>query len=315
MAIVGFNASLCVYYVLTIKYSFSDTKIVKRVEPYLIAVPILFSLSTGLLGVAWDLFNPVNVAPGGCYISGPYPYGCENDEDTECLRGVPPAPFTTETVLLTFLKAPFFFYCVVIFGGNTMVFFAVRRQMRIMIQKSGGTADILQRRIRAVGIQCTLYVGAFTLTYVFTAIVMWTPEDCGFRFPIMALHQWFHAFRGVMNLLVYIHPRYGHIRYHRPEWTLLQCFWAALRPEQSLDPVHGMIRSSPGTGVSQVAYLWRPSVVTSRFTRHESSSGQRRYESSTGQIRHDISKHDDSLKDDTEEDASETLREPEGEAV
>ncbi len=104
-SVIGFiyAASLQVQYVLVIKYGWKDKRL-RKLEPWLHLVPILFGLGTSITGLVLKLYNPAN---WNCWIA-PLPHNCTTSywvnhyepsmEKTDCVRG-------DVSVLLEFLES------------------------------------------------------------------------------------------------------------------------------------------------------------------------------------------------------------------
>ena len=84
-----YSASLSIYYLITIRSgrSASSRARIRRLEPYLHAVPLVFGLATAVASLALDLFS---YGLWDCWIA-PYPPGCKeswrNGGTTDCVRG------------------------------------------------------------------------------------------------------------------------------------------------------------------------------------------------------------------------------------
>ncbi|KAL7455750.1 hypothetical protein ACHAWC_007284 [Mediolabrus comicus] len=93
-SIIGviYAASMQVQYVLVIKYGWKDKRM-RKLEPWLHLVPILFGLGTSIAGLVLKLYNP---ADWNCWIA-PFPYNCTTTYwvnhvepsmgKTDCVRG------------------------------------------------------------------------------------------------------------------------------------------------------------------------------------------------------------------------------------
>lgn len=86
---VMYSASLSIYYLITIRSgrSASSRARIRRLEPYLHAVPLVFGLATAVAGL---FLRAYNYGLWDCWIA-PYPPGCKeswrNDGTTDCVRG------------------------------------------------------------------------------------------------------------------------------------------------------------------------------------------------------------------------------------
>jgi hypothetical protein len=80
-----YNASLSVFFLVTIKYSYSDWKITRRVEPFLRGISLGYPMTLAIIGAGLQMYNPLN-ATLSCWINA-YPENCEWDDTIECQRG------------------------------------------------------------------------------------------------------------------------------------------------------------------------------------------------------------------------------------
>ena len=79
-----YNCALGVYYCLcVIKFNYSGTKIKKKVEPFLHAVPWPWALFCALYALASNAYNPSFTS---CVIN-PSPYDCLANDGIDCERG------------------------------------------------------------------------------------------------------------------------------------------------------------------------------------------------------------------------------------
>jgi len=78
-----YNCALCVYYLCVIKFNYSDTKIKKKIEPFLHAVPWTWALFSAIYALASNTLNP-NF--GYCSIYH-RPYDCLTNEEIACESG------------------------------------------------------------------------------------------------------------------------------------------------------------------------------------------------------------------------------------
>jgi hypothetical protein len=87
IAVPIYNACLSLYYLLVVKYSLTDKRLRKWIEPTMHAVPWGFASATAVTGLFLDLYNYAYL---WCWIS-PYPLDCLDSrsypEDANCIRG------------------------------------------------------------------------------------------------------------------------------------------------------------------------------------------------------------------------------------
>ncbi|KAI2499637.1 hypothetical protein MHU86_14872 [Fragilaria crotonensis] len=78
-----YNASLNAFFLLTIVYGTTESRIKKWAEPTMHAVPILYPLVTASIGVGISLYSE-NELGLTCWI-GEYPRGCDVNPEVECV--------------------------------------------------------------------------------------------------------------------------------------------------------------------------------------------------------------------------------------
>ena len=115
-----YNASLSMYFLLTIKYSYSERKMAQKVEPFLHGVSVMYPLTCAIIGLVLQMYNP---SPGsiGCWINA-YPKNCEWDEDIECERGEGAYMFSFFAAVI-----PLALVWIALIGNNVAIYCFVRR--------------------------------------------------------------------------------------------------------------------------------------------------------------------------------------------
>jgi hypothetical protein len=153
---VIYNACLAIYYLLVIRYGWKNEYIAKRVEPWMHFLAISFALSTGVVCLALDLFNPIG---NRCFIAA-YPPLCtqsyENKGPTNCIRG------DNERIYrIAFWIAPA--CCVIVFLAVSM--FLVYWKIRTIEAGSSHFRSQPRRMQKRFALQAFLYVGAMFITW------------------------------------------------------------------------------------------------------------------------------------------------------
>lgn len=87
-AIIFYYSSLSLYSIIAVQNNFNQ-KVLRKFEPWLHAVGILYSLSASVYGVKNEMFNP---AGPWCWVEI-YPMDCVANNAVECTRGIPDADF------------------------------------------------------------------------------------------------------------------------------------------------------------------------------------------------------------------------------
>ena len=114
---------LTIYFVLFIKYSWSETRL-RRYEPFMHGIAILFPAIAAALSVKFELNNP------GIFFcwANEYPINCNRSDDVECIRG----DNVRSIVRLFFLTIPSAFVLISVAAMMISLYCFVRRQDLIM---------------------------------------------------------------------------------------------------------------------------------------------------------------------------------------
>jgi hypothetical protein len=87
IAVPIYNASLSFYYLLVIRYNYTDETIRRRIEPMMHLLALTFSFGVSFYSISTDLFNPANL---WCWIA-PVPNDCLDSwrygDEGNCERG------------------------------------------------------------------------------------------------------------------------------------------------------------------------------------------------------------------------------------
>lgn len=128
-----YSASLSVYFLLTIKYSYSDRKIAQKVEPFLHGVSLIYPITSAITGLVLQMYNP-STGIVGCWINA-YPENCEWDADIECERGEGAYLFSLFVAVI-----PLALVWIALIGNNVAIYCFVRRIEKRSSQYAAGTA-------------------------------------------------------------------------------------------------------------------------------------------------------------------------------
>ena len=118
-----YNCSLCIYYLVVIKYNKKEEYIRKYIEPWLHSVPIFISLLFGIIIAAKDSFNPGLTFCG----VGADPPGCISNDALECTRGR-----DAQTLYLIFAAVPYVVLPLIIVFTMGLMYHAARQNERKM---------------------------------------------------------------------------------------------------------------------------------------------------------------------------------------
>jgi hypothetical protein len=153
---VLYNACLALYYLLVIRYGWKDEYIAKRAEPWMHFIAVAFTLCTGAVSLALDLFNPIGYT---CTIT-PYPPFCtqsyENKGPTNCTRGD-----NAHIYLVAFRFGPA--CCVMLWLAVSM--FLVYWKIRTIESGSSRFRSLPGRMQQRFALQASMYVGAMFIAW------------------------------------------------------------------------------------------------------------------------------------------------------
>lgn len=110
-----YSVSLAIYYTVVLRYDWSEER-VRRLEPYLHSVPLLWGVGTGIIGISLKLYNPAGL---WCWIA-PWPVGCVGEE---CIRGA-----NANMYRWLFFYGPLWINIAFVTTAMFMVWFDVRRR-------------------------------------------------------------------------------------------------------------------------------------------------------------------------------------------
>jgi hypothetical protein len=153
---VIYNACLAIYYLLVIRYGWKNQYIAKRVEPWMHFVAVVFALSTGVAGLALDLFNAAGYS---CFIAA-YPPSCtqsyKNKGPTNCMHGD-----NASIYQIAFWLAPACFVIFLLAVSMFLVYWKIRT-----IETGSFRFQSQPRRMqKRFALQAFMYVGAMFITW------------------------------------------------------------------------------------------------------------------------------------------------------
>jgi len=192
-----YNCALSVYYLYVIKFNYSETKIKKKVEPCLHAVPWAWALFSAIYALASKSINP---NPANCAVNAA-PFDCTDIDGIDCERGA----YST-TLRWVFQGAPFltifFAICVIM----VVVYFTVWKQERRMKRYDHRATMIAGRQTevslrvpnsRKVLNQALAFAGAFLCSFILVYTNGFIFLGSGkYNITIFALQAFFHPLQG-----------------------------------------------------------------------------------------------------------------------
>lgn len=175
-----------------------DRKIKQRIEPMFHAISILFPLSTSIIGLRSNYFNPT---PTVCWVSD-FPRGCKGDE---CIRGKNYRKLRSLGLVL-----PIGVCIIVIIVSMCMLYAAVRKVERA----SAAYSKRWTREERPSGGQSRI-VFKKALLYIVSFAVVWTPvvfqviigkviiDDPLVSYISLIIVHIFGPLQGIINFLIF----------------------------------------------------------------------------------------------------------------
>jgi hypothetical protein len=155
---VLYNACLALYYLLVIRYGWKNEYIAKRVEPWMHFAALAFALSTGVAGVALDIFNPIGFG-FSCSITSFSPVCTQSNENrspTDCIHGD-----NADVYQAAFWIGPA--GCIIVWLAASM--FLVYWKIRTIESGSSHFQSQPGRLQQRFALQAFLYVGAMLITW------------------------------------------------------------------------------------------------------------------------------------------------------
>lgn len=234
-----YNASLCIYYLVSIFFEKDEQWIKKRLEPFLHGVPIIWNLLATVFLLRSGSINETGVL---CWI-GPKPMDCLEDPNMECERGLFADKyrwlFVGYQTLLNFLiiLISMIMVCVKVASQERKLnrTVAIRRTSRISQSVTEGVTDvesvIFQRpKKRKKGVQqrkaanqALVYVLAYFFPFLFPTIHYAIKSMLGKRsFTTWLLMAIFMPLQGLLNAIVFIRPRFIALRQRHPDLSFIK---------------------------------------------------------------------------------------------
>jgi len=225
------NASLSIYYFLVIVWGWKTRDILK-VEPYLLALPLVWGLGTAIAGLVLDLYNP---ASWDCWIAA-YPANCtqshelkNTDEQTDCERGD-----NADIYQWAFFFGPLW----ASIGLVMICMFIVVSKVRQVERRTSVWIAESQRKMahtKKIAVQSYFYVGAFLITWFWPTaarIVQLCNLEIGIPAWMVTLAGCFIPIQGFFNAVVYFRPRFINCSVDHSDkskcWVMSRIMWVSL---------------------------------------------------------------------------------------
>ena len=250
-----YSLMLCIYYLCVVKYSMRDEHFGQKVEKYLHAFIVFYSIATVtyIAGIRQLIHSNIKLS-SWCYIS---PSGCDDSNPDVCTYGV-----DFKKVQWALIYAP----CLLIFiaeltimgmtcytvylQDKTMAQYSFRQQMvrRGEEEEEDSTrrASIARsRRFIEIRKQGMLYFAAVVLTYGGIMVKLAVDGIVGSSpFPLIVCSRSLYTLQGLFNICVYIRPQVASIRRQDPSLSIAKSFYIALMTVHISDNRQRMRRTS-----------------------------------------------------------------------
>jgi len=197
-----YSVSLCIWYLLVLKYGWREQDVSQTIEFAMHALPINIGLAMAICGLPLTLYNNSGFL---CWYA-PYPAGCDSstkDLLTSCTRGELAWVFRWIHYGIVWLALGFITYALV------SIYLAVRRLEGVVIEKNSILSRTARKKSRAVAAQALLYVCALYLTWIFTTCTR--IAQTAFKhnsYSLLVLMAIFFPLQGFWNALIYFRIPY-----------------------------------------------------------------------------------------------------------
>ena len=222
------SPALAVQYLMIITFGISEKQIERKYEKFMHAIPILVWLTTGALGIAFEVFNPaffncwIAPVPINCAAAGEIPGG-----RPECTRG-----YLAPIFQWGIFYGPIWAMIAIVTGIMLKVYCGVRKTERrnSLYASASGDAKAQMKHSRRVAKQGLWYLLPFYATWIFPVATEITEMVTGNYYdPMVVLVSFFLPFQGALNFMVYMRPRFLKYRRDNPEWSLPVLMYRTLK--------------------------------------------------------------------------------------
>lgn len=254
-----YNGALVLYYLLVIKYQWSNEKLIK-IEPWLHAFIWIWCLGTSATLLGLRLFNFIGPV---CWVSDPPE--CFEDIVSDGVKCGTSKYFATAffciplwIVILATIVALTNIYCVVRGTAQRMSKYNVRGSIQSMHRTNGNVQSVASRAV--------MYSMAFVITW--TASTIWSFAQFFDYYPFWVSYLWtlLEPLQGFWNFLIFIHNRPE--SKHKVKRLLTCGLWKQSLPED--ETRRGLSTTQGASGRSSWGVLFRNSKTPSTNIGQES---------------------------------------------
>lgn len=200
-----YSGFLAVYFLCTVRLGWSPSRFARVLEPYVHVIIVAFVMVMGPISLHQNVFEKSRVAPT-CWIA--------SDEHLH---------------LHILFNAMVSLACATIFACNLLIYLHVRSLTRLSLQRSMNPSVATNRK-QLVATQSFGYVSAFALTWMPGFIMGIHELSGGVLFRSTATFLVFESLfllsmplTGVLNLMVFLRPRYLQFRRQHPHASKWHC--------------------------------------------------------------------------------------------
>jgi hypothetical protein len=194
-----YNGALVLYYLLVIKYQWSNAQLLK-LEPYLHAFIWIWCLGTSIVLLSLHLLNFIGPV---CWVADP----------PECYGDAPPLSCGNAKYFATaFFCVPLWIVILMTIYALCNIFFTVRGSVRRMSKYdlNGTRMHSMSRssnNVKQVASRAVLYSVAFIITW--TASTIWSIAQFFDYYPFWSSYLWtlLEPLQGFWNFLIFLHNR------------------------------------------------------------------------------------------------------------
>ncbi|CAB9505511.1 expressed unknown protein [Seminavis robusta] len=207
-----YNGFLGVFYYLTVVRNWRERDFTRHIEMVMHSVAVLIPISINIAAAATESINPTPFYSNIC-IYAPIPWGCEDNNEVECVRSSPLAAMSLIRTVIPFQG----FFAILGFVCTILVWWSVRQTIRRSSSyhfTGAESNDSNARRLEQVRIQATLYCLVYWNTFIwpFIGLVLAslhnTRESLAMQtqpgpYALQVLTWIFLPLQGALNFFVY----------------------------------------------------------------------------------------------------------------
>jgi len=230
---IVFNGSLTLFFLLTVRFGWSEERTKRRIEPWVHIVPLSIGWGTAIAGLPLLLYNSFGL---NCWIA-PYPFGCKDSsrygEEATCTRG-DNAWIYRWAFYHGFLWAVYSFTLVSMFIMYRTLLKQERSLDKYRVGDGGFSNSRSDRRRRLFstrfGHQALFFSAVFCLTWIWS-LAQWIVQqrqNAPYA-PLLYLQAIFVPSQGFLDALVYIRPRFLRFRERHPDLNCCQALWLGIQ--------------------------------------------------------------------------------------